>query len=1410
MRHIGLHCLTITLFLYITSAYAVEPVTVTVKSPLTMTPNKAQSVTVQGKTVHDAKSIAVLSSKKQPINDITSQVNCKAPAKEGAQGSCEIKLSITKEIPLGQYTLQLVDTKKQVLAEGQIDIKEDPAIAAKKKQEELIAKQKAAAEVKAKAEAEKKAAEEKAKAEALAKQKAEEEKAKAEAEKKVAEEKAKAEVLAKQQAEQKAAEEKAKAEQEAATKAKAAAEKKVVEEKAKAEALAQQKAEEEKAKQDAEAAKKTVVSKQVTAPPTQEPAVTAGDYKCPNGQRVKSAADCPAECPPQKPIKGSTGLCYATEAEAQQAIQCPSNQIKTPDGRCVNSREEIQQSATSTIPAKPVTPVAPTPKPIAKPNQAPVVTSIDIPKDIKPGQKLKANITATDDEGVLALAVIYNKQKQPSLKSPDPKKQQNTFTIELEAPKSGEINIQAMALDSKGVKSAIKEEKIKIAEQAAAVAPEPTSPAAPQPKSTSSGSGLTVGDASGNTSSIDTNQPDTTTGPAITGVVSSPEISGVVPMVDGYTIIGKDFGSNKNNVNIQENGQQLSVSKIWSVTDTRIEVLSMPQGPFSVKVKVGNVTLEEFNAGNIGPYPLPDIYNVNVTDQGFKIEGNHLGHRSQDVTVFINDSKIDKSAINNVDYSSISIVHPPISGTLGFQVKVLNKSSDIVQAAGVPVPEITSIEAIQTGYKILGNHFGTDKNQLVIYEGGNAINASSINSLQYDSIIVRSKPENEIPIMVKVKGQLSNSVNGVTFNAPNIISISKSEPSGQQPRYHIIGEDFGYHTGKVKVYENDTQVDAELITEVMDILIKVNSAPTDNANIKVSIADRVSNVVTGPVFNSLSPKITAVTETSNGYLIQGQNFGDDKAKVTVFENDVPVSASKIGNVTDTSISIASKPPGRFTAVVGKEGRANSAGKLVSSFSYMAVIQTTNFNSNGYRFGGIIPESLFSRLSILENGSQVPQSAIDSITTSQLVVNRPPSVPDDGQMHFVTHTIKIDDIELISIAQQWTASGETGTTQGLSDSSIVIQDIVPTILGFELRGIFPGATANNLIIRHKTYGSESFSTISSSKILSVDESKIIIGSGVERNLRRVYQIQIDNNLNQIPFSYDWTNVTIPSNAEITGINLLPNGYEILGNFPGLNSGNAKIFAGNGQVGSSVISSVSTSKIVVNQQPVGNVSHRVMSDTINSNVFQYNHPGSNGPSLSDVVLLNESYSIISESGNGFGSSPENITVYENSEEVPVLDWELINSNQIKVNHALQGQVSHQVSVSGILSELLNVNHPQIPVISSIEQGENGFYVNGDGFGNNRSLVSIYIDDDFKPLNTLPAEWFEGDDRFFISQETFPNADTLTGYHSVKVAVQYQGLPHGVRHSNIFATYSSEEPFSSIDIRTGNMRFTSPANQ
>ncbi len=127
---------------------AVEKVSVTSKTPITMTVKKQQSLVVQGTTVQNARSASILSARNKAVKGFTTRLSCKAPARKGAKGSCDVKLTITGSVPLGKYTLNLLDGKRQVLAAGQFDVKVDPAVARKQQ----VAKQKAAQVAKQKTE----------------------------------------------------------------------------------------------------------------------------------------------------------------------------------------------------------------------------------------------------------------------------------------------------------------------------------------------------------------------------------------------------------------------------------------------------------------------------------------------------------------------------------------------------------------------------------------------------------------------------------------------------------------------------------------------------------------------------------------------------------------------------------------------------------------------------------------------------------------------------------------------------------------------------------------------------------------------------------------------------------------------------------------------------------------------------------------------------------------------------------------------------------------------------------------------------------------------------------------------------------------------------------------------------------
>ena len=90
-----------------------------------------------------------------------------------------------------------------------------------------------------------------------------------------------------------------------------------------------------------------------------------------------------------------------------------------------------------------------------------MVIKIDVPKEINAGEKFKTTITASDDEGIVAIAVKFNNKTQ-TLKAKSPFKKSDSFTINLEAPKKDQANIEVVALDTKKVKSAVNRSTLKI------------------------------------------------------------------------------------------------------------------------------------------------------------------------------------------------------------------------------------------------------------------------------------------------------------------------------------------------------------------------------------------------------------------------------------------------------------------------------------------------------------------------------------------------------------------------------------------------------------------------------------------------------------------------------------------------------------------------------------------------------------------------------------------------------------------------------------------------------------------------------------------------------------------------------------------------------------------------------------
>jgi len=91
-----------------------------------MSVNKPQNLNVQGATVVRAKSVSILSARNKVVRGFATKLACKAPVRKGAKSSCNVNLTLTRKVPLGKYTLNLLDAKRQVLATGQFEVEAGP------------------------------------------------------------------------------------------------------------------------------------------------------------------------------------------------------------------------------------------------------------------------------------------------------------------------------------------------------------------------------------------------------------------------------------------------------------------------------------------------------------------------------------------------------------------------------------------------------------------------------------------------------------------------------------------------------------------------------------------------------------------------------------------------------------------------------------------------------------------------------------------------------------------------------------------------------------------------------------------------------------------------------------------------------------------------------------------------------------------------------------------------------------------------------------------------------------------------------------------------------------------------------------------------------------------------------------
>jgi len=168
------------------------------------------------------------------------------------------------------------------------------------------------------------------------------------------------------------------------------------------------------------------------------------------GQRAGSSANAPA---------GTATV--AARASAAAEVK-PVVAAKAPRGKAATRRRPAKPAAQ--VAAAAARPPVRTPARAAasgrggvgaRANQPPQVTNISIPAKIKPGQKFRASITATDDAGVVAIAASYA-GKRRTLKARAPFRKREVFTMDLIASKGGDQGLSVVALDTGRVRSPVK------------------------------------------------------------------------------------------------------------------------------------------------------------------------------------------------------------------------------------------------------------------------------------------------------------------------------------------------------------------------------------------------------------------------------------------------------------------------------------------------------------------------------------------------------------------------------------------------------------------------------------------------------------------------------------------------------------------------------------------------------------------------------------------------------------------------------------------------------------------------------------------------------------------------------------------------------------------------------------------
>lgn len=187
-----------------------------------------------------------------------------------------------------------------------------------------------------------------------------------------------------------------------------------------------------------------------------------------------------------------------------------------------------------------------------------------------------------------------------------------------------------------------------------------------------------------------------------------------------------------------------------------------------------------------------------------------------------------------------------------------------VGAAPASAPVLSRVVSTDEGYALVGSGFGTNKDQVQVFEGATQVPARAVVSVANDRIVVRSKPAGTIEHKVVVGRQASQVVRfthgSAAATGPRPLAPAPAAPSLTRVErilegYALLGTGFGTDKTKVQAFEGSTQVAGDKLVSVANDRIVVNSRPSGTVEHKVVVDGRASAVVS---FNHQAAKEATV------------------------------------------------------------------------------------------------------------------------------------------------------------------------------------------------------------------------------------------------------------------------------------------------------------------------------------------------------------------------------------------------------------------------------------------------------------------------------------------------------------------------------------------------------------------------